>query len=121
MVRVAARARWPRLWPELHASPFIGRGRAQVIVINVLLPLAAAAGVVEAARLFERLPGEPLNRIVRYMAALLGSESGLRFRGACQQQGLLHLFKATCATRHCEACPARRAPPDTLDLLEAWS
>jgi hypothetical protein len=92
------------------APPWIGRGRAQVVVINVLLPFAAAAGLADAARLFERLPGEPTNRVVRYMASQLGGPD-LRFRGACQQQGLLHLFKLTCATRLCERCPAHAWPP----------
>jgi hypothetical protein len=114
-VAQAALARRPRLWPLARASPWIGRGRAQVIVVNVLLPFASAAGLAEAAALFERLPGEPANRIVRYMAGQLGGpEQLVRFRGACQQQGLLHLFKLTCAARVCERCPAygpiRRRP-----------
>jgi hypothetical protein len=107
VVEQAARARRPRLWPFAWAGPWIGRGRAQVIAINVLLPFAAAAGLAEAEALFERMPGEPSNRVVRYMAAQLGAPA-LRFRGACQQQGLLHLFKLTCAARICERCPARR-------------
>jgi hypothetical protein len=108
-VRQAALARRPRLWPLARASPWIGRGRAQVVVVNVLLPFAAAAGLAEAAALFERLPGEPTNRIVRYMAGQLGGSEQMRFRGACQQQGLLQLFKLTCASRVCERCPAHAA------------
>jgi hypothetical protein len=109
-VRQAARSSRPVLWRFAWARPWIGRGRAQVIAINVLLPFAAAAGVAEAHALFERLPGEPSNRIVRYMAQQLGGPPGreqVRFRGACRQQGLLHLFKQTCAARVCERCPAR--------------
>jgi hypothetical protein len=105
-VRLAAAARRPKLWPLACASPWIGRGRAQVIVINVLLPFAAAAGLDEAGSVFSRLPGEPSNRVVRYMAAQLGAPR-VRFRGACQQQGLLQLFKTSCAARVCEQCPAR--------------
>jgi hypothetical protein len=108
-VRQATLARRPRLWPLARASPWIGRGRAQVIVVNVLLPFASAAGLAEAAALFERLPGEPTNRIVRYMAGQLGGPEQVRFRGACQQQGLLQLFKLTCASRVCERCPAHAA------------
>ncbi len=97
----------PKLWQVACASPWIGRGRAQVLAVNVLLPFAAAAGLSEAAAgLFERLPGEPSNRVVRYMAAQLGGPR-VQFRGACRQQGLLHLFKVTCAARVCERCPAR--------------
>ncbi len=109
-VAEASRLRWPKLWQETRAAPWIGRGRAQVIAINVLLPFAAASGLAEAEALFARLPGEPSNRVVRYMAAQLGGP-GIRFRGACHQQGLLHLFKFTCAARVCEHCPARGARP----------
>ena len=98
--------RRPDLWRLCHAPPWIGRGRAQVIAVNVLVPFAAAAGVTEAESLFTRLPGEPSNRVVRYMAGQLAGP-GIRFRGACQQQGLLQLFKVTCAARVCERCPAR--------------
>ena len=107
-VRQAAQVKRPTLWRMAEAAPWVGRGRAKVVVINVLLPFAAAAGVAEASSLFERLPGEPTNRVVRYMARQLG-EPAVRFRGACHQQGLLHLFHLTCAARNCERCPARRS------------
>jgi hypothetical protein len=90
----------------VYAPPWIGRGRAQVLVVNVLVPFAAAVGCTQAETLFERLPGEPSNRVLRYMAGLLRSDQ-VRFRGALLQQGLLHLFGATCATRRCGTCPAR--------------
>lgn len=109
-VHHAAGVRRPRLWPLVQASPWIGRGRAQVIVINVLLPFAAAAGVAEAAAVFQRLPGEPANRVIRYMADLLGGPA-VRFTGACRQQGLLQLFRLTCAARMCQKCPARAGGP----------
>ena len=106
-VHAAAHMRHPRLWRFAQASPWIGRGRAQVIAVNVLVPFAAAAGLAdEAEAVWRRLPGEPPNRVIRYMAEQLSSP-GVRFRGANQQQGLLHLFKRTCAARICERCPAR--------------
>jgi len=78
------------------------------------LPFAAAAGMGDAAGLFERAAGEPSNRIVRYMAEQLGgagqaqrARGGIRFAGAWHQQGLLQLFQQTCAARVCERCPAR--------------
>lgn len=114
-VERAAHQPRPSLWRLVAASPWIGRGRAQVVVVNVLLPFAAAAGLEAAAELFERLPGEPDNRVIRYMAAQLSAATAspvepterLRLRGALHQQGLLHLFKTTCASRLCGACPAR--------------
>jgi hypothetical protein len=119
LVHEAARARRPRLWPFAWASPWIGRGRAQVVAINVLLPFAAAAGMGDAAAVFARLAGEPPNRVVRYMAAQLAAPD-VRFRGACHQQGLLQLFKLTCASRLCEHCPARSASVHPL-ALELWT
>jgi hypothetical protein len=114
----AAAVRRPSLWRLGRASPWIGAGRAQVIAVNVLLPFAAAAGVSQAAGLFERAAGEPSNRILRYMANQLGGPgSGIRFSGACHQQGLLHLFQHTCAARICERCPARAAPRLPGDLV----
>jgi hypothetical protein len=88
-----------------------------VVAVNVLLPFAAAAGVSGAAELFERIPGEPSNRIVRYMAQQLGRPTALRVRGACQQQGLLHLFNQTCAARLCERCPARHGARGATSAL----
>ena len=90
------------------ASPWIGRGRAQVIAINVLLPFAAAAGLARGRSAVRA----PAGRAEQSRRALHGRSSwaapGVRFRGACHQQGLLHLFKHTCAARVCERCP--RAP-----------
>src|SRR5207237_7246437 len=119
LVRTAAEARRPVLWRFAHTPPWIGRGRAQVLAINVLLPFATAAGVAEAAALYERLPGEPSNRVLRYMSAQLSKAGQPKrpFTGACQQQGLLQLFKQTCASRLCERCPARnQLEPFLLDV-----
>ena len=102
----AVEATRPRLWDLFAASPWVGRGRAQVIVVNVLLPVARALGVTGVDALYARLPGEPSNRVSRYMADLLG-EPGQRFASAQQQQGLVQLFNTTCAGRWCERCDAR--------------
>jgi hypothetical protein len=111
--------RHPRLWPFACASPWIGRGRAQVVAINVVLPFAYAAGAEqEASDVFERIASEPTNRAVRYMADLLAGP-GVRFRGARHQQGLLHLFKNSCAVRRCETCPALGLDARQLPL-EIW-
>jgi hypothetical protein len=118
-VDAAAGQRRPQLWTAVAAGPWIGRGRAQAITINVLLPFAVAAGSPVAAALFERLPGEPPNRVVRYMAAQLNlaarPASPLPFRSAWHQQGLLQLFHTTCAVRDCAACPARSAESDATN------
>jgi hypothetical protein len=105
-LRAAVEAKRPRLWDLFAASPWVGRGRAQVVVVNVLLPVARALGVTGVDALYARLPGEPSNRVSRYMAELLG-EPGQRFASAQQQQGLVQLFNTTCASRWCERCDAR--------------
>ena len=91
------------------ASPWIGRGRAQVIAVNVLLPFAAAAGVAEAAGAVRALarPSRQSRRALHGRSSWAGRRCASA--GACHQQGLLHLFKLTCAARVCERCPARGA------------
>ncbi len=103
-VRSAADARSP-LWRQVAVQPWVGRGRAQAVVVNVLLPFAAALGEAAAEPLFGRLSGEPANEATRYMLRLLGG-SPRRFATACHRQGLVALFKETCAQRACDACPA---------------
>jgi Protein of unknown function (DUF2851) len=104
-VRAETEARRPKLWDLVAAPPWIGRGRAQVIVVNALLPFALASGLAEAAPLLDRLPAEPANRVTRYMAAQLVPGPGRL--GAGGRQGLLELFAASCAGRVCEGCDAR--------------
>jgi Protein of unknown function (DUF2851) len=107
-VRAEAGARRPKLWDLVAVPPLIGRGRAQVIVVNTLLPFALASGLAEARSLLDRLPAEPANRVSRYMAAQLAPAPGrLGIGGACGRQGLLELFAASCAGRVCEGCDAR--------------
>jgi hypothetical protein len=54
------------------------------------------------------------------MSHQLGATT-IRFRGACQQQGLLQLFKMTCAWRVCQRCPAfaGAGPGATIEAIEA--
>lgn len=105
-VRAALPARRPSLTAFVQVAPWIGQGRARAIAVNVLLPFACASGLDEAASLYERLPGEPWNRASAYMASLLVPDRAIRLRTACQQQGLLHLFRTACQARQCERCPA---------------
>ena len=96
------------LWPLLLARPWIGRGRALAVVVNVVLPFAAAAGLEGAVDRYVRGPGEPPNRVTRYMAVQLGA-SGAWARTACGRQGLLQVFKSFCAKRLCQDCPVADA------------
>jgi hypothetical protein len=93
----------------------VGAGRAADVVVNVLLPLAAALGrglddaaLAEAARtLYARHPALAENwitRLVRERSALAAP------LGARAQQGLIHVYEGTCHALSCGACPLGQGP-----------
>lgn len=93
----------------------IGAGRAGEVAVNVLLPFAYALGQAASDRalsaralgLYRRYPSGPPNRVVREMAVQVGGAAGPKLaRGACRQQGLIHLYKHWCDTRDCARCTA---------------
>jgi hypothetical protein len=102
----------------LSATPrpwLIGVGRAGEVAINVLLPFAYALGQStgdaalsdRALALYRRYPSGPPNRVLREMARQVGGEDGARLaRGACRQQGLIHLYRHWCDARDCAHCAA---------------
>lgn len=89
----------------------VSRGRALILLANVVLPFASAwatlegqPALVEQARaVFAALPGLPSNQITRLMARQLGL-SRLP-SGAAAQLGLHHLWAEHCRHKHCESCP----------------
>jgi hypothetical protein len=93
----------------------IGAGRAGEVVVNVLLPFAYALGQAtsepalseRALGLYRRYPSGPPNRVVREMAVQVGGADGPKLaRGACRQQGLIHLYRHWCDSRDCAHCVA---------------
>lgn len=87
---------------------FVGRSRALEIVINVVLPLACAAGdAARAARaraLFARLPRPAAYGATRFIEEALASE-GLRVPvDARRSQGLLALQREWCTRGGCGRC-----------------
>ena len=87
--------------------------------VNVLLPCAYALGQAasddrlsaRALALYRRYPSGPPNRVVREMAVQVGGADGLKLaRGACRQQGLIHLYRHWCDSRDCARCAAQTAP-----------
>lgn len=113
LVAAAGERARPRLDQVARASPGIGAGRARTLIVNVILPFAAAAGLDTAEQIYRRIPGEPLNRPIRYMASELGV-STRRFTTACHRQGLIQLFRTRCEARRCEVCPAASPAPVPL-------
>jgi hypothetical protein len=107
----------------------VGAGRAAEIVVNVLLPFGYALGQVtsdtalseRALAIYRRYPAGSPNRIVREMALQVGGADGPKLaRGACRQQGLIHLYRHWCDSRDCANCSARAdAPPGRPARTEA--
>jgi hypothetical protein len=131
-----ARADVADFWARHHdfgrplATPqpwLIGAGRAAEVVVNVVLPFAYALGQTSAdaalseraLRLYQQYPAGPPNRIVREMARQVGGAAGARrARGACRQQGLIHLYRHWCDTRDCATCAVRAQQP-LLQVVDA--
>ena len=95
-----------------RSSALLGREKAAEIAINTILPFLYAWGEIgaepklkkEAAAIYHRYPRSGDNELTRYMKQqlVLKPDVGL---SACQQQGLLHIFKNYCRHRNCSQCP----------------
>jgi hypothetical protein len=93
-------------------SALLGREKASEIVINIILPFICAWGEIasepklkkKAAYIYCRYPRLADNELTRYMKQQLLLKSDARL-SACQQQGLIHLFKSYCRHRNCAGCP----------------
>jgi hypothetical protein len=90
----------------------LGRERAAVIVINVLLPFTVAWNRVNSlpelsekvADLYRRYPAPGRNTLEKHMSRQLGLDERV-VNTARRQQGLLHIYKAFCAVGGCQRCP----------------
>lgn len=94
----------------------IGRGRSLELLVNAVLPFAAALGgwsgrpelVTAADAALAGLGSVGWNRHTRYMADTLRLERrGLG--SALAQQGLLRIYRRWCRDKSCVACPAANA------------
>jgi hypothetical protein len=98
-------------------SALVGCEKASAIVLNTILPFAAAYGELardlvlkrKAVEIYHRYPGGGSNELTRYMKQQLGLRPDIRL-SACQQQGLIHLFHAYCRQRNCSKCPVASSP-----------
>ncbi|HZU67714.1 MAG TPA: DUF2851 family protein [Ktedonobacteraceae bacterium] len=94
--------------------------RTDILICNVVLPFAAAVGLLEndarlaeqAESLYVRYPALPSNTITRAMCRQL-QLSG-EPRSACQQQGLHYIYAATCREKLCARCIAGKYEWRTL-------
>jgi hypothetical protein len=89
----------------------LGKERAGVILINVILPFALAWGrrfhdqsLERLARdLYARYPRVATNSIEEHMLRQLGLDFRV-LNSARRQQGLLHIFQTRCTQGKCEEC-----------------
>jgi hypothetical protein len=94
---------------------WLGRERAADIVINVLLPFAAARGRVnarpelaeKAEAIYRGYPALITNTLEKHMSRQLGID-GNTVNTARRQQGLLHIFKTFCSVGGCQSCRVNR-------------
>lgn len=89
----------------------IGPSRTMEIVVNAILPFAAARAQViscpelgaRAVALYQEYPTASENAIERHMRAQLGLKRSM-VNTARRQQGLLHLYKRYCTQGRCGEC-----------------
>lgn len=92
-------------------SSLVGREKASVIAIDTILPFVYAWSEVanepwlqrKAAEIYRCYPETGDNELTRYMKQQLMLNPDTRL-SACQQQGLVHIFKAYCRCRNCAEC-----------------
>jgi hypothetical protein len=101
-------ARWQVVEPSGGAA-LLGGQRARELLLNAVLPFAAAVETAlapRALRLAAQLPAAPAYGKTQFLENNLRSDSKRRpVRSALQQQGLLALHAAWCSQGGCGRCP----------------
>jgi hypothetical protein len=95
-----------------RTSALLGWEKATEIVINIILPFIYAWSEIaaepnlrdKAIIIYRHYPKLGDNELTRYMKQQLLIEPGVNLT-ACQQQGLIHIFKSNCRQRNCATCP----------------
>jgi len=113
---VADRAESKRTAAQLVAAwaapPLIGEARAQELLINAVLPFAAARGLRELALAVMRaLPAGQAYGKTAFLESNLRLAKGRVARNALQSQGLLAYVAEWCSQGGCGRCPL--SPPNT--------
>lgn len=94
----------------LFSDVGLSLARADILIINAILPFASAVALLEhdlllnerALQLYKMHPGLSSNWITRMMTAQLQMPS--EPRGSCRQQGLHHIYQETCREKCCDVC-----------------
>jgi len=90
----------------------LGNDRADIIILNVLLPLADAWAraalrpklAEKASEIYRCYPSLTENTVEKHMRHQLGI-SRCPVNSARRQQGLLHIYKTLCSQGKCRECP----------------
>ena len=96
---------------KTRSSALLGREQATEIAINIILPFVYAWGEMaaemklkrKAAEVYHHYPKLVNNELTRYMKQQLLLKPDVDL-SACQQQGLIHIFKTYCRHRNCAEC-----------------
>ena len=96
-----------------HDNPYLGRGHAHEIIVNVFVPFALAYGdLTEQPYLTERamdlwigIPSGQGNAVTKRMVEQICGAHQLRVSSARAEQGLLHLNSTGCQLMRCFECP----------------
>ena len=98
---------------KTRKSALLGHGKAGEIIVNIILPFvfslfsrgAENLGLKEKVRqLYLSYPMLAENEITHHMASQFCLEDTSGFT-ACQQQGLIHIFRNYCKEGKCSGCP----------------
>ncbi|MFW6150534.1 MAG: DUF2851 family protein [Chloroflexota bacterium] len=89
----------------------VGQAKAREIVVNVILPFARARGDITGQRdlaghatdMYMGFPGSKDNAITLHMKRQLGLPDAAHLT-ACQQQGLIHIYRKYCCAGGCAQC-----------------
>ena len=88
----------------------LSRARSDILIVNVILPFAAASAALEddgrlanrARQIYLSYPALVSNRVTRTMSAQL--HLPLEPQQACLQQGLHAIYSHTCQAKRCQDC-----------------
>jgi hypothetical protein len=119
---------------KMRLPALLGEGRAADIIVNVLLPFAAAWGRLiarteltrKAFDLYRHYPRLDVNTVERHIRNQLGINHYL-VNSAQRQQGLIHIYRTLCSQGKCHQCPIgqgynwRKAAPDIINALPTHS
>lgn len=104
---------WPAAASASQGNALIGRGRALELLVNVVLPFAAAWGAArgiralseQAGAIYQRLPRPGTYGLIAPLEESLCSGADPLRRSACLQQGMLYLHRQYCTQGGCAVCP----------------